>query len=89
MTNTQRQILNLIFISNFLIDTTAESFIDIAVKLAEFFQKWPNFFDMLAGKQFWNLATLELGLCQKFYRQMIVPKILSADPETNPDYAVT
>jgi hypothetical protein len=31
---------------------------NVFVKLAELFPKWPNFFGVLAGKQFLDLATL-------------------------------
>jgi hypothetical protein len=40
---------------------SAELCIDFFVKLAELFPNWPKFFDVLAGKQFGDLATLQLN----------------------------
>jgi hypothetical protein len=55
MTKTQRQRQNLIFIS---IDPRAERCIDVFVNSADLSPKLAELFDVLARKQFWDLATL-------------------------------
>jgi hypothetical protein len=51
-------------------DPLAEGRIDVFCEIGRTFSKnWPNFTDVLAGKQFQELATLDLGVIGKVFRE--------------------